>query len=272
VAPIKESIKTPLVGIIPNGALHYLPFAALTDGTNYFGDEHAIFHLSSASALPFIFKKKQLGDNPILALAQSRAVGLPTLQYADQEANRIADLYGTKALVTSAAKKSVLLTRAREFNIVHIAAHAQLNNVHPLFSRVILAPSDNDDDGSVSVADIYGLALPKTSLAVLSACETQLGPRSKGDDIIGLNRAFMYAGVPSVMASLWSVDDESTSVLMEAFYNHLRQGDGTARALQAAQRETRARYPHPFYWAAFVLTGDPEMNTAVKTSPGGIDH
>lgn len=91
---------------------------------------------------------------------------------------------------------------------------------------------------------------------VLSACQTQLGAQSRGDDIVGLGRAFLYAGSPSVIASLWNVDDEATEVLMTAFYHHLKDGQGKAQALRSAQAETRARYPHPFYWAAFVLTGD----------------
>ena len=92
---------------------------------------------------------------------------------------------------------------------------------------------------------------------MLSACETQLGPRSGGDDLVGLTRAFLYAGAPTVGASLWSVNDQATAVLMTAFYRHLRDGMSKAQALQAAQTETRAQYPHPYYWAAFVLTGDP---------------
>jgi CHAT domain-containing protein len=92
---------------------------------------------------------------------------------------------------------------------------------------------------------------------VLSACDTQLGKLSKGDDLVGLNRAFIYAGTPTVVASLWSVDDESTSLLMRSFYTHLKQGMSKAKALQAAQAETRKKYPHPYYWAGFVLTGDP---------------
>jgi CHAT domain-containing protein len=255
--PIKEHIKTPLVGIVPNGILHYLPFAALTDGTRYFGDEHAIYYLPSASVLQFVSGRRRLNENRILALSQSRAVGWPTLQYADQEAEKIAEIYHTQALLTPNATKSEFLTRAGGYDIVHITAHGQLNNVHPLFSRIILAPNDENDDGSVAVSDIYALALPKMSVVVLSACETQLGPQSKGDDIIGLNRAFIYAGTPSVIASLWTVDDEATSILMKSFYTHLRQGMSKAESLRTAQRETRDKYPHPYYWAAFVLTGDP---------------
>jgi CHAT domain-containing protein len=104
---------------------------------------------------------------------------------------------------------------------------------------------------------VYGLDLASADLVVLSACETQLGAQSKGDDLVGLNRAFIYAGTPSVIASLWSVDDEATAALMTAFYQQLRAGLSKAAALQAAQAETWAQFPHPYYWAAFVLTGDP---------------
>jgi CHAT domain-containing protein len=104
---------------------------------------------------------------------------------------------------------------------------------------------------------VYGLDLANADLVTLSACETQLGVLSQGDDFVGLNRAFIYAGTPSVVASLWSVNDQATALLMTAFYRHLREGRGKADALQAAQAETRTQFPHPYYWAAFVLTGDP---------------
>jgi CHAT domain-containing protein len=112
------------------------------------------------------------------------------------------------------------------------------------------------------VQDVYGLNLASADLVVLSACETQLGARSRGDDVVGLNRAFLYAGAPSVIASLWSVNDQATAVLMAAFYRELRAGASKAVALQRAQAETRALYPHPYYWAAFVLTGDPGTPSA----------
>jgi CHAT domain-containing protein len=76
------------------------------------------------------------------------------------------------------------------------------------------------------------------------------------DELVGLNRAFLYAGTPNVIASLWNIDDQATGLLMQKFYSHLRQGNGEAEALQKAQREVRAEYAHPYYWAAFVLTGD----------------
>ena len=104
---------------------------------------------------------------------------------------------------------------------------------------------------------IYGLDLRNTNLVVLSGCESLLGRRSRGDDIVGLNRAFIYAGASSVIASLWSVDDEATQELMTAFYRYLKQGLTKAASLRAAQKDLRVKYPNPYYWAAFVLTGDP---------------
>src|SRR6185436_16267674 len=96
IAPVRRYIKTRTVGIIPHKELHYLPFAALTDGRHYFGDEHTLFYLPSASALPFIQRNKP-GGEPMLAFAQSRAARLPQLRFADAEAKNVAALYNTEA-------------------------------------------------------------------------------------------------------------------------------------------------------------------------------
>jgi hypothetical protein len=125
---------------------------------------------------------------------------------------------------------------------------------------VVFAP-DDQEDGRLDVYEIYnrGLNLENADLVVLSACQTNVGELSRGDEIVGLNRALIYAGAPSVMASLWSVDDASTRELMERFYTYLREGMSKAGALRAAQMEMIAEgtYAHPYYWAAFGVTGDP---------------
>jgi CHAT domain-containing protein/Tfp pilus assembly protein PilF len=254
VAPLSGELSTRVIGIVPHGLLHYLPFAALTDGQEYFGDEKTLYTVPSASLLRFIGQKRKASSNELLALSQSRAEGLPLLQYADAEVKSVAALYKTKPLIGKAATESVFRRRADKFNILHIAAHAQLNPLSPLFSRIVLSPSPKDD-GLLEVRDIYNLDLERVSLVVLSACDTELGPRSRGDDIVGLNRAFIYAGSPTIIASLWSVDDEATGNLMMSFYRQLRQGKSKAVALQLAQRDVRAKKQHPYYWAAFVLTG-----------------
>ncbi len=255
IAPIRQHIKTANVIIVPHGVLHYVPFAALTDGRAWFGDEHAIHYLPSASILPSIRRRVGPDGKRVLAAAQAWAEGLPALRFVDEEARSVARLYRTEPLPTGRATKTEFLKRAPAYDVLHIAAHAELNAHSPLFSRILLSP-DGADSGAIEVREVYAMDLAKTNLVVLSACQTQLGARSKGDDIVGLNRAFIYAGASSVIASLWRVDDQATSFLMRAFYGNLKRGLSKAAALQAAQIATRKKYPHPYYWAAFVLTGD----------------
>jgi CHAT domain-containing protein/Flp pilus assembly protein TadD len=256
IAPVRQHIKTPRVGVIPHGILYQLPFAALYDGKNYFGEQHAIYYLPAASLLPVIEKRKRPTGTRMLALAQADAAGWPSLHYVDQEAGAIARLCRGKALLTGQALKAEFLRLAGDYHILHIASHAEFNTRSPLFSRILLTPDQNGNQG-LEVREVYDLNLSSTSLVVLSACETQLGVQSKGDDVVGLNRAFIFAGASTVLASLWTVDDQATGRLMRSFYTHLKRGIGKAEALRMAQSETRRQYPNPYYWAAFVLTGEP---------------
>ena len=132
-----------------------------------------------------------------------------------------------------------------------------------LLTRLVISPRRNDqagddkNDGRLEVHEIYGLDLTgATDLVVLSACQTQVGEASGGDEVVALNRAFLYAGTPTVIASLWNVDDKATALFMERFYTHLREGKGKAEALRQAQLDLRTDYPHPYYWAGFTLVGD----------------
>jgi CHAT domain-containing protein/tetratricopeptide (TPR) repeat protein len=255
IAPVRQQINTPRVCVIPHGILHQLPFAALYDGKTYLGQQHTIYYLPAASLLPSINSRNQQASQRLLALAQANAVGWPSLRYVDREADAIARLYQGKALLTGQASKAGFLRLAGDYDILHIASHAELNTRSPLFSRLLLTPDQNGNQG-LEVREIYDLNLSQTSLVVLSACETQLGAQSRGDEIVGLNRAFIYAGASTVIASLWTVDDRATGLLMRSFYTHLKRGMGKAEALRMAQSETRRQFPNPYYWAAFVLTGD----------------
>lgn len=270
IEPVQSALKTRLVGIIPHGPLHYLPFAALSDGQRYLGEDHTLFLLPSASALPFILENRKNEPPGLLALGVGQPPSLPPLPFAEHEARAIADLYATQALVGPAATESALRARSGEYTLIHLAAHGDLNSRRPLFSRIVLAP-DPENDGVLEVHEVYSLDLGRADLVVLSACQTQLGAISRGDDLVGLNRAFIYAGAPTVVASLWSVEDRATSLLMESFYRHLREGLGKAEALQAAQAELRRQpaYRHPYYWAAFVLTGDPGRRSGESQATSG---
>jgi tetratricopeptide (TPR) repeat protein len=267
IAPLKAYLTTPHLVIVPHGVLHYLPFAALTDGQHYLLNDYVITYLPSASVLPFIQENTGhtgglplILGNPAIAdfdttasLATERD-SLGPLPFAEQEAEAIAVLYGAEALTGTAAAESVVRERAGEVGFLHLAAHGRYNPVAPLSSLVALA-RDKANDGWLTVREIYGLDLRKADLVVLSACETQLGELSAGDEVVGMTRAFFFAGTPTVVASLWSVDDRSTGLLMERFYTHLREGMDKAEALRQAQLEVRAEYPNPYYWSAFVLSG-----------------
>jgi CHAT domain-containing protein len=147
------------------------------------------------------------------------------------------------------ATSQALHTLAGQCDVLHVAAHATFRPLEPLFSALYL------HDGPFSTLDIFDLDL-HCSLAVLSACETALGVDGAGDELMGLSRAFLYAGAPSLLLTLWKVDDRSTSALMRVFYQALTRGVGRAAALREAQMELlQGAYSAPFYWAPFQILG-----------------
>jgi CHAT domain-containing protein/predicted negative regulator of RcsB-dependent stress response len=148
-----------------------------------------------------------------------------------------------------------------KYRIIHVATHGLLNAERPQFTGVVLSLVGNKThDGFVRTDEVFNLRLG-SPLVMLSACETGLGKEKRGEGVMGLTRAFMYAGAPTVGVSLWSVADKSTADLMTDFYKRLLStGEGTTSsgALRGAQLAMIAgkKYSAPFYWAPFVLVGD----------------
>lgn len=261
VTPLLPRISTARVGIIPHQALHYIPFAALYDGERYFGEQVTLFTLPSASVLPFLQAKtgRTFIDPLVMGDPQTGNPALPRLAFAEQEAKDVAALLNTDPLLASEASEAALRAESGDAGVIHLAVHGSFNTTAPLFSRLWLAPGGGQD-GSLNVFEVYDLDLDQTSLVVLSACQTQVGSINTGDDVVGLTRAFLY-GAPTVVSSLWPVDDEATGALMTRFYAHLQDGLPKADALREAQQDIRAdalhpKWAHPYYWAAFVLSGD----------------
>lgn len=253
IEPLQPHLSNSTLEIVPHNVLHYVPFAALTNGEEYLIDQYTLTHLPSASVKRFLEAKRKPETETLMAL------GNPTfdLSYAKEEVEAISNVYQSQPRVGTSATENLVQAEASQASILHLATHGEYNLVAPLLSTLYLTPTA-EYDGRLQVYEIYELDLTSnTNLVVLSACQTQIGQLSRGDEIIGLSRAFLYAGTPNVMASLWNIDDRATSALMEHFYSYLQQGNLTkAEALQNAQREIRSAYPHPYYWAAFVLTGD----------------
>jgi CHAT domain-containing protein len=157
------------------------------------------------------------------------------------------------------ATKAQFLETAPRCGILHLAMHGALDEKNPLNSGLVFSRNDTTTDNYLSGYDLCSMQL-KTGLAVLSACNTGNGELRRGEGIMSLARAFAYAGCPSVMMSLWSIPDESTSKVVFNFYENLKNGDEKDRALQKSKllylKNCPPQYAIPNYWAAMVIIGD----------------
>ncbi len=253
--PLEAELGNRSLLIVPHGFLHYVPFAALHDGNNYLVQNRVLRYLPSASVLRYLKPSRTESIDSILVLGNpdlgDSRLDLPN---AEVEARMIADMLpGNELLVRKKATKAAFKQFAPNFHYLHIASHGQFNSDNAMISRLLLA-KDGQEDGSLTVNELYNVHLD-ADLVTLSACETGLGKVLNGDDLVGLTRGFLYAGSSSVVASLWQVDDEATSELMKRFYTNLKNGMPKRDALRQAQLDTRKEFPHPFFWAAFFLTG-----------------
>jgi CHAT domain-containing protein/tetratricopeptide (TPR) repeat protein len=255
-APLAGVGEIKALGIIPHGSLHYLAFATLNDGRDYLVDRHPIFHLPAASVLRYTLARRRPEKNlRVLAVGNpdlgNRSLDLP---FAEREAATLHWNYrDVTTLTRERATESWVREHIGEFGIIHLASHGEFDPVNPLFSAVRLAP-DKKSDGKLLAEEVYGLDI-KADLVVLSACQTGLGNIQAGDDVVGMNRAFLFAGTHSLMSSLWRVSDVSTAILMKQFYREYARSD-KGESLRRATLHVKNRYPHPGYWGAFVLTGD----------------
>ena len=190
---------------------------------------------------------------------------IPRLPFTSEEANAILnvahDPSDLKATGFDASRAEALSGVLGQYRYLHFATHGYLDTERPELSALVLSQFDRQGravDGFLRVNDIYNSRLA-ADLVVLSACQTGLGKEVRGEGLMGLTRAFMYAGVPRVIVSLWSVDDRATAELMAAFYRSLlRDHKRPSEALLDAQLELRKHkeWQSPYYWAAFVLQGD----------------
>ena len=257
IGPALPHIKTKELLIIPHDVLHYLPYQALlSPGDRYLIQDYSLNFLSSASLMEFTREKKRPSRETALAMGNP-ALGdeAYNLRFAEREAKELAQIYPNGAVYMKAhATKTRMLSLSPQHDILHFAVHAEFNQDDPMNSALLLARAGNDD-GKLKVGDIFSLNL-KADLVVLSACETGLGKISSGDEIIGLTRAFIYAGTPSIITTLWKVNDRASYELMREFYSNLKTMK-KSEALRQAQLKTMKEFPQPFFWAAYGLTGEP---------------
>lgn len=231
--------------IVPHRALHYLPFQALYDGAGYLIEQQEILYAPSAVVFGQCF------DKPRHALTNALLLGV-----ADEQIPRVKDeiaaisrvFPSAVSLLNENASIEALRENSSSADVLHLACHGQFRSDNPLFSSLRLG------NGWFTVRDACNLKL-NCELVSLSACETGLNAVVPGDELIGLARGFFSAGAPSVLLSLWTVDDEATAQLMEKFYLTFRDSNSATGALRAAQMELIKQKPHPFFWSPFVVMG-----------------
>lgn len=249
-----RAIKKPTVYVVPHGPLHYLPFGALYDGNQYLLDRYTLLTVPSGTVLTYLQRKQSQSPGTTIVFANPD-LGAPELilPYAEKEAT-IIKAHRSDALLNlgKAATKRRAREQAPQAGVLHFATHATFDAARPLNSAILLS-RDESSDGRLTAGEIFGLHLPG-SLVVLSGCETGMEAVTSGDEIIGFTRAFMYAGAPHLIATLWPIADEATSVLMDKFYAQLSVLP-PADSLRRAQMAIRKQYAHPFYWAPFIAYG-----------------
>ena len=243
---------------VPHGPLHYLPFQALRMDGKYVIETHPVAVAPSTSIAAQLAQRSPRVDAQLTAFGNPRIEDKYDLPGAEAEVKQLARLFPRNTLFTGAqATKTQFREVATNSPLMHVAAHAEADEVDPLYSRILLA-NEGGRQNFMEAHEIIGLDMGRTALVTLSACESGLGRITQGDEVLGFTRSFLSAGTSSLIASLWPVSDDATAVLMGTLYGELSRGNDIQRAMQAGQLAV-LRQPgmaHPFFWAPFNLIGN----------------
>jgi CHAT domain-containing protein len=277
--------------IIPDGALHYLPFGTLLDGNGHhlieqfnvaYAPSVSVYRdLRRSSAAPATPMELLAFGDPRFSLAQTApapvgtavplvrrayagsALKLNALPNTRKEVAAIASLYPkaqrTAYLGEEASETRLKSTALSDYRRLHLATHALIDERAPNRSAIVLSlVNTGREDGLLRIGGVFSLRL-NADLVVLSACSTGRGKLVTGEGMVGLTRAFFHAGAARVVVSLWDVNDVATVDLMRAFYVFMKEGKRPSEALRAAKlgmiRSEVPAYRHPYYWAVFIANG-----------------
>jgi len=244
-APLEPLLRGRRLVFVPHESLHHLPLHAMFDGERYLVDRFAISYAPSAGIYTLCRQRGANAEGPALILG----IPDPRAPQIEEEVRGVASaLPGARLLLGEEAGRSALEEWGPRSRLVHIATHGRFREDRPMFSSIRLG------DGYATLYDLYQLSLP-VELAALSGCSTGMSVVASGDELLGLMRGLLYAGARSLLLTLWDVQDRSTAAFMISFYSRLAAGEGKAAAMQTAMIELRSRYPHPYYWAPFVVIG-----------------
>jgi CHAT domain-containing protein len=276
--------------VIPHGILYDLPFEALRDGSGRrLVQRFAVQYAPSASSFAVLADRgvARRASSTVLAIGnpvtssrdtsarREAEIGqvslLKPLPFSELELHAIAQLFGRPVRILEAAEATEAALRDADLSsvsILHFATHGLIDEDQPERSALVLTARPPRDDGILQVREIYRLKL-RSALVTLSACDTALGKHVRGEGIVGLSRAFFYAGADAVVASLWSVSDRSTARFMTEFYTALARGAPAHVALRQAKLRLLSdqAWHEPFYWAAFIVTGNGAWQGAPAPAP-----
>jgi CHAT domain-containing protein len=275
--------------VSPDGPLHTLPFAALVRNGRWLAEQKPIHSVLSSTVYAELKKSRRQGSeatpavlaafgdplypplppghpstaDPEVRAAVGRGLSLSSLPSTRDEVRSIASYYPTaRTFLGAEATEERARSIGKDTRFLHFACHGLFDERMPLNSALALTipehPGEDQENGLLQAWEIFESVRLDADLVTLSSCDSALGQEMGGEGLIGLTRAFQYAGARSVLASLWSVSDLSTAELMKHFYGHLHAGKAKDEALQAAQVELirSPKFSHPYYWAAFQLFGD----------------
>ncbi len=266
-----------LVTIVPHGPMFMIPFAALMSADRKFlVEKHTIAYVPAIGVMRATQKLAQsVANEPDRLLAFGNPITkaisfLEALPYSEKEVQHIAKLFGegnSLVKIGESANKKTFEDLASKYTELHLATHGLVDEEHPMQSSLVLAPSKSDD-GLLTVKDILAMKEIRAKLVVLSACQTGRG-KITGDGVVGLSRAFIIAGTPSVLVSQWNVDDVITEYQMNSFYKGYLEKIGRCKSLRQAQLDTiklmegkdygqgsEGIRANPRYWAAFQMIGE----------------
>lgn len=254
VEPMLQWVKSGTLVVVPHEDLHYVPFQVFQDPSDgrFLGEKVRISYAPSATVLSRLQPGGGLAGSSMLAVAG------PRLPAGVDEVKAISRLYPAgrvTLLLDEAATEEEVTRRVAGQGVLHLAAHGVFDGPEPLLSYIELRRSSGAD-GRLTAAEMYGLPLGQARLVTLSACETGRAEATHAGEVIGMQRALIYAGAGSLLLTQWKVDSASTALWMETFYREAAQ----AALPEAARRASavllaKSEYTHPHYWGAFFLVG-----------------
>jgi len=247
---IDATVATPVDAliIVPHGILHFIPFHALYDGTQYLLQRYRVSYAPSSAILCHLVNRERTNYS-----APSIVMGLSDklIPQAEAEVKIVANLFPAAQLHSQRdATSDMLLKSDGHIPFLHLASHALFRADNPSYSAIKL------DDRWLTLHELEALRL-RADLVILSACDTGLSQIHAGDELTGFYGLFFRKAAQALTLSLWQVDDSATIELMTRYYAELSRGAMCQVALHIAQLEVLSKHPHPYFWASFILTGNP---------------